>query len=253
LGGLTCLVGHEEETPTGMNIRYGDSTVGASAAFAAVAALHHRASAGEGQFIDVSAVETMSSMVGDSLFAFGLTGIESRSDGNFHPEMAPHGCYPCRDGRWISLAVADDTEWRMLCTVLGASALHADPRFGDLAARNANRRELDAALGTVTVVHDAEPLAQAFRAAGIPAFVSQSSLDLVSDGFLWESGVFREVRDGHGEPRPIVGPGWHMTPDEATIERGAPLLGEHNDYVYRELLGLSEGELADLIERKIVE
>ncbi len=252
LGGLTCLVGYEDETPAGMNIRYGDSTVGASAAFATVAALHHRAGTGEGQFIDVSAVETMSSMVGDSLFAFGLTGVEPRSDGNFHPEMAPHGCYPCRDGQWISLAVADEAEWQALCTVLGADAVGCDRRYDDLAARNANRVDLDTALGTLTSAREADMLASDLRAAGVPAFRSQSSLDLVSDGFLWESGVYRMVQDGLGEPRPIVGPGWHMTPDEATIERGAPLLGEHNDYVYRELLGLSEAELADLIERKIV-
>jgi crotonobetainyl-CoA:carnitine CoA-transferase CaiB-like acyl-CoA transferase len=218
LSGLHALVGHA--SPAGMNIRYGDSTVGASAALAIVAALHHRATTGEGQYIDISAVDTLSTMVGDSLFAFGLTGQLPRADGNAHAEMAPHGCYPCADGQWVSIAVADD-------------------------------RALDALIATWTTHWNADTLATALLDAGVPAFRSQSSLDLISSDFLWASGGYRMVTDARGDVRPIIGPGWHMTPDDAPIERGAPLLGEHNDHVYRDILGLSEADLADLVERKI--
>ena len=60
------------------------------------------------------------------------------------------------------------------------------------------------------------------------------------------------VSDAKGEPRPIIGPGWRMTPDEASITRGAPLLGEHNHLVYGEILGLSDSEIDDLIARRII-
>ncbi|RJF91247.1 CaiB/BaiF CoA transferase family protein [Sphingomonas cavernae] len=253
LGGLSYLVGHEGETPRGMNIRYGDSTVGASAAFAAIAALHHRARTGEGQFIDVSAVETLSSMVGDSLFAHAMTNVAPQADGNAHPEMAPHGCYPCAGGEWLSIAVASEEEWQALCGVLGAEALVDDARFANLAARLTNRPDLDAALAGLTAARDTTELAEALRATGVPAFKSMSSLDLVSDDFLWASGAYRMVTDARGGTRPVIGPGWRMSPDEAAIERGAPLLGEHNDYVYRELLGLSSDQLDDLIARAIVD
>jgi crotonobetainyl-CoA:carnitine CoA-transferase CaiB-like acyl-CoA transferase len=241
LGGLTSLVGHADEPPRGMNIRYGDSTVGASAAFAAIAALHHRATTGEGQFIDLSAVEAMSGMVGDSLLAYGLTGNIPQADGNAHPGMVPHGCYPCAEGAWLSLAVATDREWQALCGILGL------PDADRLAP------SLDAQIGALTSALDADDLAAALLAAGVPAFRSKSSLDLVSDDFLWASGAYRMVTDSHGNSRPVIGPGWRMSPDEATIERAAPLLGEHNDYVYRELLGLSAEALADLINRKVVD
>lgn len=253
LGGLSYLVGHEGETPRGMNIRYGDSTVGASAAFAAIAALHHRASTGEGQFVDVSAVETLSSMVGDSLFAHAMTGVAPQADGNAHPDMAPHGCYPCAGGEWLSIAVASEAEWQALCRVLGAEVLAGDARFDDLSARLANRPALDAALAELAAGRDASELAETLRAAGVPAFRSMSSLDLVSDDFLWASGAYRMVTDARGETRPVIGPGWRMSPDEATIERGAPLLGEHNDHVYREILGLSQDRLDELIARAIVD
>src|SRR6202008_422445 len=121
LGGLNYLIGYEGEPPTGSNIRYGDTTMGAAAAFAAIAALLHRERTGEGQFVDVSAVECMSSMVGDSLFEYSLTGKSPKADGNRHADMAPHGCYPFAGEDWISRAVASDDEWRALCSGLDAA------------------------------------------------------------------------------------------------------------------------------------
>ncbi len=253
LSGLTALVGHEGEVPRGMNIRYGDSTVGACAALAILAALHYRERTGEGQYIDLSAVETMTSLVGDSLFAWSVTGDVPEADGNYHPEMAPHGAYPCADGEWLSIAVADDGEWRALCDVLDSASLASDDRFATLADRLANRHALDTALGIITAFHDASTMGDRLRTAGVPAFRSQSSLDLCSDDHLWGREAYRMVSDHRHGSRPIIGPSWRMTPDPAKVERGAPLLGEHNDYVYRELLGLSEEELADMVARKIVD
>ena len=129
LAGLASLVGYPGGPPLGASMRYGDSTVGAAAAYAAVVALLHRELSGEGQFVDVSAVETLSSMIGDCLLEQSLTGKRLGPNGNNHPDMCPHGCYPCADGSWISVAVADDAEWQRLCDVLDAATLSADPRY----------------------------------------------------------------------------------------------------------------------------
>jgi crotonobetainyl-CoA:carnitine CoA-transferase CaiB-like acyl-CoA transferase len=236
LGGLTSLVGHEGEAPKGMNIRYGDSTVGASAAFATIAALHHRATTGDGQFIDVSAVEAMSSMIGDSLFAFGATGDIPHSDGNHNQEMRIHGCFPCVDGEWISIAVSSERAEQMLRSVLAKDDSICTEQ-----------------LATYTSAHDASELADRLRQIGIPAFKSASSLDLVSDGFLWDIGVYRMVTDGNGGIRPIVGPGWRLTPNDAEIGRAAPQLGEHNNYVYATLLGLTTSEIEGLKAREAIQ
>ncbi|MET0365660.1 MAG: CoA transferase [Sphingobium sp.] len=253
LSGLTALVGHEGETPRGMNIRYGDSTAGACAALAVLAALHHRDRTGEGQYIDLSAVETMTSLIGDSLFAWSVTGKVPQADGNVHPDMAPHGAYPCAGTGWLSIAVDGDAEWQALCAVLGDTALAGESRFATHADRLANRHALDAALADGTRGQDAGELADRLRKAGVPAFRSQSSLDLCSDDHLWSRDGYRMVSDHRTGSRPIIGPSWRMEPDAAKVERGAPLLGEHNAYVYRDLLGLSEEELADLIARKVVD
>ena len=194
----------------------------------------------------------MTSLVGDSLFAYSLTGQVPAPDGNFHPEMAPHGAYPCAGTEWLSIAVASDTEWQALCRILGPD-LAADARFTTLASRIANRHALDEALGRVTCRHAAAPLAERLRQSGVPAFRCQSSLDLCSDEHLWGRGGFRMVSDHRTGSRPIIGPSWRMQPDEAKVERGAPLLGEDNAYVYREVLGLSQAELDDLTARKVID
>jgi crotonobetainyl-CoA:carnitine CoA-transferase CaiB-like acyl-CoA transferase len=250
LSGLTALVGHEGETPKGMNIRYGDSTSGAAAALACIAALHHRERTGEGQFIDLSAVEAMTSLVGESLFAYSVTGDVPESDGNFHPEICPHGAYPCQGTGWISIAAATEPEWQALCRVLG---LPADPRFADLAGRLENRHALDTAIGGLTAQQDATDLAERLREAGVPAFKSMSSIDLCSDGYLWGREAYRMVTDHKNGSRPTIGPSWRISPDGPNVERGAPLLGEHNDYVYREILGLPQERLDDLVARKVVD
>lgn len=253
LSGLTALVGHEGETPKGMNIRYGDSSSGACAALACIAALHHRERTGEGQFIDLSAVESMTSLVGDSLFSYSVTGAVPESDGNFHPEICPHGAYPCQMTSWISIAAVSEDEWRSLCHVLGEDGLADDPRFASLALRLENRRALDAIIAELTSHQDAADLAERLRQAGVPAFKSMSSIDLCSSDFLWSREAYRMVSDHKNGARPIIGPSWRISPEGPKVERGAPLLGEHNDYVYREILGLPQERMDDLIARKVID
>ncbi|MDE2597398.1 MAG: CoA transferase [Sphingomonadales bacterium] len=250
LSGLNYLVGHEGEVPRGMNIRYGDSTAGALAALASVAALHHREATGEGQFVDLSTVEALSTLVGDSLFAHALTGQVPQADGNYHAEMCPHGIYPCAGGEWLSIAVASEGEWQALRAAL---ALPDDPAHCSLAGRQADRHALDRALAAACAAQDAVALGERLRQLGVPAFRCASSLDLCGDYWLWSRGHFRMVSDHKSGSRPIIGPSWRFTPGDTEIERGAPLLGEHNDYVYREVLGLSAERLADLVARKVVD
>ena len=250
LSGLNYLVGHEGEVPRGMNIRYGDSTAGAYAALAIVAALNHRETTGEGQLIDLSAVEAMTSLIGDSLLSWSVTGDVPKADGNAHPEMCPHGAFPCADGAWISIAAENDAQWPALASAL---ELEMPEAHATLAGRQTDRHSIEAAIASKTSAWDATALAEHLRTLGIPAFRAMSSLDLCSDDWLWQRGGYRMVSDHHNGARPIIGPPWRMEPDEAKIERGAPLLGEHNDYVYGELLGLPPGDIADLKLRKVID
>jgi crotonobetainyl-CoA:carnitine CoA-transferase CaiB-like acyl-CoA transferase len=237
LAGLASLVGYQGGPPLGGSMRYGDSTVGAAAAYAAVVALLHRDLTGEGQFVDVSAVETLSSMIGDRLFEQSLTGKSLGPDGNNHPDMGPHGCYPCSDQSWITVAVANDTEWQRFCQVLAAPELADDPRYATMSQRQQNAVALDADVARCTRSHHADDLSHRLRAAGVPASKSATSLDVIADQRLWDRELYRFVSDHREGQRPILGPSWRMTRNPAQISRGAPDLGEDTDYVVNQIPG----------------
>ncbi|OBK60922.1 CoA-transferase [Mycobacterium colombiense] len=236
LAGPASLVGYPDGPPLGTSMRYGDSTVGAAAAYAAVVALLHRELNGAGQFVDVSAVETLSSMIGDCLLEQSLTGRPLGPSGNANPDMCPHGCYPCADGGWITVAVANDAEWRRLCEALGAPPMADEPRYATCEARHRHAEALDADLARLTRGQDAERLAERLRAAGVPAAKSATAVDVIADQRLWDRELYRFVSDHREGQRPVLGPSWRMT-RPARIERGAPDLGEDTDYVLHEILG----------------
>jgi crotonobetainyl-CoA:carnitine CoA-transferase CaiB-like acyl-CoA transferase len=236
LAGLASLVGYPGGPPLGASMRYGDSTVGAAAAYAAVVALLHREVSGAGQFVDVSAVESLSSMIGDCLLEQSLTGKRIGPDGNNHPDLCPHGCYPCAGGSWVSVAVSDDAEWRALCETLDAAMLFDDPRYATLSQRRTHIAALDDDLARLTRGHDAEELAHGLRAAGVPAAKSATAVDVISDQRLWDRELYRFVSDHREGQRPILGPSWRMTRSPARIARGAPDLGEDTGYVLHDIL-----------------
>jgi crotonobetainyl-CoA:carnitine CoA-transferase CaiB-like acyl-CoA transferase len=224
-----------------MNVRYADSTFGASAAFGALVALLHRRRTGVGQFVDVSATESMSSMIGDSIMDYTLNGAVRECDGNRHAEMAPHGAYPCGDGEWIVVAVASDEQWRALARIIDSASLADDPRFASLRERKANEEQLDELIARWTRGSDAAALVEALQRAGIAAERSLNSLELVADPTLWARGFYTQVADRAQQSKTIPGPAWKMT-RPAQVSDAAPRLGEHNAYVLGTLLGLSDDE-----------
>jgi len=247
LGGVSALVGYEGEPPAGMNVRYADSTFGTMAAYAGLVALFHRRRTGVGQYIDVSAVETMSTMIGDAIMDFSLNGVVQACGGNSHPDMAPHGIYPCIGGEWVSIAVASNREWRALADCMGAPELAGHPSFGTLADRKANESELNELLAAWTRERIASELVAGLQRCGIAAARSQSSLDMVADPHLWAREFYREVIDRAGQTKTTLGPGWRMTRG-AEIRDAAPRLGEHDDCVFGTILGLSEERQRELAE-----
>lgn len=251
LSGLSSLVGYEGQSPSGMNVRYADSTFGATAALAILASLFHRRRTGEGQYIDVSAVESMTSMIGDSVIDYMINGKPPVCRGNRNPDMAPHGVYPCLENEWISIAAATERAWHRLAETMGCPELSRHTQFNTLKNRKQNEDALDTLIANWTRHQKAESLATQLQANGIAAFKSSNSIDLLTDEHLWKRGFYHEVTDANGATRSIVGPGWKMSRG-ASITDGAPYLGEHNAYVLGEIIGLSTEEQNRLTDKGVL-
>ena len=251
LGGVSNLVGYAGGVPEGVNLRYADSTFGTVATYAAMAALMHRRRTGAGQFIDVSAVETISSMIGDTIMRYTVNGEIAECDGNRHPQMAPHGVYRAAGDEWLCVAVSSDTMWQSLAHAMGREELAGDARFANLAARKNHEDALDALVADWAADRDADTAARALQAVGVAASKSLSSLDLVADATLWGRGFYTEVTDAAGRAKLTAGPSWKMS-RMARVEKGAPLLGEDNSYVFGDILGMSDEEQRALEEKGII-
>lgn len=245
-GGLSDLTGWADGPPVEMR-HVMDHTVGMHAAFAVLAALHRRDATGEGAHVDVAAREVASAFIGEALL-MASAGETPRRMGNDHSRMAPHGVYPASgEDRWLSIAVASDEEWQRLAAIIGCT----DPRFAAEAARHAARVELDALVAQWTRGQDANAAAALLQAHGIAAHASWTTPEIAADEHLRARGAVVEVTEPDGTPRAAVGVPMRLSKgQEIGIHRGTPRLGEDEDHVYGELLGMgrAEREVLELAE-----
>ncbi len=251
-GGLGQLTGHADGPPVEMR-HVMDHSVGMHAALATVAALHRRRSTGEGSHVDVAAREVASSLVGDALTAASVGQGIARM-GNDDLRRAPHGLYPTRDAdRWISIAIGEDAQWAAMATLMGLSHLATDRRYATQPSRHTNRAALDPMIRTWTRGQNAETAAQLLQDAGIPAHVSWSAKDIVTDPHLRARGAIIDVAETDGTIRAAVGrPARFDDDDTLGITRGTPELGGAEEYVFGELLGLGQADIDALIQDRAI-
>jgi len=255
LSGLTFLTSFNEDSPMGLGYSYADTAVGLYAALALLAALEYRDRTGIGNYIDLSEFEAACTLMGPALLDIFVNHKDVLPQGNQSDYIpaAPYGCYRCSGtDRWCVIAVFNETEWQTLSKVAGNPGWSQEERFSTLSKRKKHAHELDELLAQWTCKQSAEELVCLLQQAGVPAGVVQSAEDLAGDPQLRARDYF--VRLEH----PLLG----TTISEASPIRfsdmttddwkAAPLLGEDNQYVYTELLGLKEAELSSYLEKGIV-
>ncbi|MCE7795337.1 CoA transferase [Sphingobium sufflavum] len=241
-GGLGEMTGYADGPPVEMR-HVMDHTVGMNAAVATLAALQRRRATGRGGLVDVSAREVASSLLGEALL-LAAAGQQPHRSGNDHPRMAPHGVYPAAgEDRWIAIAVGSDAGWRSFATLIGAAELADNPRFATEPLRHANRAALDVIVSQWTATLPAEDAAERLQAAGIAAHASWTTPEIAADPHLRTRRAIVDVAEPDGKERAAVGVPMRLSKGaEIGIERGTPKLGEHEDYVYGDLLGLTRAE-----------
>jgi crotonobetainyl-CoA:carnitine CoA-transferase CaiB-like acyl-CoA transferase len=251
-GGLGWMTGYPDGPPVEMR-HVMDHSAGVHAALATVAALHQRRRTGAAQHIDLAAREVASAMIGDALIQASL-GLTPVRPGNRDLSMAPHGVYATQQpDRWLTLAIRTDVEWQALARELGQPGAAADPRFATAAGRVQHRDALDSLLTQWLGRSDADATAERLQRAGVCAHVSWSMQDIANDPHLRERGTTTQVSGPDIPPRLAVGaPARFSKTSDVGIRRLTPALGQDEEYVFGELLGLSSAQRADLEKREVI-
>ena len=252
LGGISYMTGYADDAPAYMTGEI-DLLSAATAAFAILAALHHQARTGEGQYIDLSSSESISVLIGDAILDYTMRDMVQPRKGNRDNGWAPHNCYRCKgEDKWVSVVTSTEEEWRAFCKALGELDWTRDDKFSDNSRRWENQEEMDRLIEEWTINHTSHEVMNTLQSVGVAAVASLSSEELFHDPHLKERGLWTKVK------HPVIGeqvvalPPWKLSVTPVKVNHAAPLLGEHNQYVFGELLGMSKEEIAALEEEEIL-
>jgi crotonobetainyl-CoA:carnitine CoA-transferase CaiB-like acyl-CoA transferase len=256
MSSLTFSSGIANHGPAGWGYSYMDHQGANVMAVAILAALLHRRRTGEGQWVDMGCTEAGAWLNGLALLDVSANGrvyrdgVAPDSNHSRSPAMAPHGIYPARgDDRWVAIACRHDQDWAQMVAVVGEAWTRASELVA-LAGRVAAEPDLDRRLAEWTATHDAADVAARLQAAGVPAATVATPEERIerdpgtSQWGLWPEVEHTEIGRVRVDGIPI-----HLSVTDWNITRGAPCLGEHNDYVFGEVLGLAADEIAALREQ----
>ncbi|PON14074.1 hypothetical protein C2W62_30990 [Candidatus Entotheonella serta] len=241
------LCGYRPKYQHGRLLFYMDGVSGTGGPFAVLCALHHRRRTGQGQLIDFSLAENMMPHLGEYFMDAAMNGRDLPPMGSRHPLMASHNCYPCRgEDRWLMIAVASDAEWQRLCQALGHLDWARTPQYATVAKRVDHQDELDRHLAAWTQLQDARHAMEDLQAHGIAAGMVFQEPDAYDDPHLNDRGFFETATQYDCGTHRYPGMLWKMSTTPGHIRSGACCLGEHNDYVYRDVLGMSDADIERL-------
>jgi len=253
LVGMAHLTGWPDRYPLLPHAAYTDYVVPAFAVTALLAALDYRRRTGRGFHLDISQTEIGATLVAPMTMEEPQAGQRHTRAGNCDGRYAPHGAYRCQgDERWCVISVRSDKEWRSLCAVLGMRSEAEDPRFATMQDRLSHRAELDERIDQETLRFNAEALMSRLQHEGVPCGIVQSVRDLHEDPQL----AYRRHYELLEHPEMGLSyydrPGFRLSATPAVI-RPAPCFAEANEYACKELIGLSDDEIADLVAGGVLE
>jgi benzylsuccinate CoA-transferase BbsF subunit len=252
LTGISGLVGYSsrrEDFVGTLQVAFCDAVGALHAVVAILAALRHRKATGEGQAIEIAQWEAAASMLGEGLLDYVMNGRVLSPAGNSHPTMVPHDNYRCAgEDAWVAIAVRSEDEWRAFCRATDHPEWADDARFTDAYRRRQHRSELDTLITTWTSRRTPYEAMEILQAAGVAAMPVMNLEDQFRDPHLREREIHLESEHPKVGLEFLHGIPWRLSDTPGRIRRPAPLLGEHNQYVFGELLGLPEVEIQRLVE-----
>jgi crotonobetainyl-CoA:carnitine CoA-transferase CaiB-like acyl-CoA transferase len=257
--GLTHTSGLAGQEPAGWGYSYMDHSGGYVMAIALLAALYHQRRTGQGQWVDLACIEAGIALTGPAALDATVNGRARREEGavdsnrSEFQSMVPHGVYPCRDDdSWVAIACRHDDDWAALVDVV-AEPWAKDGALAAVAGRLAARDRIDAELVRWTSTRGRDEVAAAVRAAGVPAapvLRPPERCDTDPDNQAW--GLWPSVTHAKHGPQRVDGLPVHLSATDWRLERAGPVLGEDNERVLSEVLGLTTHEIGRLAEEGVI-
>ncbi|MFC1913227.1 CaiB/BaiF CoA transferase family protein [Chloroflexota bacterium] len=234
---LGSFIGYPDNPPQGCGLPISDHTSAVLSAFAALAALHHRDVTGEGQYIDVSEVESLLVCIPEAVMKFTMNKRTHEPHGNRDDIKAPHGCYRCLgDDDWIAVAVDSDQQWGDLCRIMGTIELIDDVRYSNGAQRLANQDELDKIITEWTKRRTSVDVMTQLQNVKVASGIVYNSEALYNDPHLRDREFFIAFEHPEIGKRDLPSVFAKLSDTPGAIKGREPLAGEHTDWVLNELL-----------------
>ncbi len=254
--GHTLLRGYDDADPSANTAIYsGDYLAGAQGAFAVMAALWHREKTGEGQLIEIGQAENAAPMFAQAIMDYTMNRREEQTIGNRDVfGRFPCGVYPSRspgavetmDDHWVTIHCTSDAEWEGLRRAMGNPVWSTDEKFATNDGRAEYYRKLDEHISLWTATLEDYDVMHRCQSEGVPAAPVLEASRMYDDAQLRDRAFFLRQRQVDAGEYEYAGPLWKLP--ETPVESYQPpvMFGEHNDYVYREVLGYSDEQIATL-------
>lgn len=244
--GLSQLTGYKDGPPMRLGVALADAVAGFHAAYATLLALRWRRLTGEGQHIDISLREPLTCFLAEAILDYTMNGRKGGQMGNCHPRFL-QGCYRCKgEDNWVAISVTSDEEWKGLCQAFGNPFWTEKEKFAEMESRLENQDEIDELIEDWTGRYEAYEAMHILQKNGVRAGAVLKVSEMLKDPHFRERGFFESV--SHPEAGTHLQPGmpWKFSRTSGKIRRPAPCFGEHNEYIFKELLGMSDEEIAKL-------
>ena len=220
---------------------------------AVTAALLYRRKTGKGMYLDHSQVECGVTFLGPLILDYIVNGRIAERMGNRDPYMAPHSVYPCRgEERWVAITVTNEQEWQDLCCVMGNPLWAKDPKFSTILGRKENEEEMDSLIGEWTKDYPAEQIMAMLQDVGVPCGVVQNAEDLFNDPQLKHREHLCFLEHKAIGSHAYQAPAYRLSKTPNHIWKAGPCLGQDNEYVYKDILGYSDDEIADMLAEGVI-
>ena len=255
MGGLMSITGERDGQPGAgpqkVGIAITDVLTGMYASLAICAALSHRERSGKGQYIDCALLDTMVAFNANQIVSWFVSDHVPIRWGNAHPQVVPYEAFATSDGH-IILAVGNDGQFKRFCNVAGCPELAGEMRFATNSQRIVHRAELIPIIAGILRTRSKGEWLEALEAAGVPCGPINNMKEVFDDPQVKHRKLRVDIPHPSGGSAPVVASPMRLSETPVEYRLAPPLLGQHNDEVYRGLLGKGAAEMERLAKAGIV-